>query len=237
MTIVYGIRPAWGLPCVSPFVTKVVYLLRLAGLPFELRAQDPMTLALDSPNGKLPYLVEPDGLRIADSEAIRHPLATVHGADLDADTTAGERAMMTAFTRLVDEHLYWLAVVRPRWTDDTQWPRYRALLFGERSTSAQVAMSDTARAHIIAQWVGTGLGRLPAALADERARTDVQALAARLAEWPFVCGDRLRSVDAGVTAMLVHVLESPFVSAARDEAERHPQLAAYVERVRGRFDV
>jgi len=234
MTTIFGIRPAWGLPCVSPFVTKTVYTLRLAGLPFELRPQNPTTLAADSPNGKLPYLLDSDGARVADSEAIRAHLAARHGDRLDGDATPAERACMTAFTRLVDEHLYWLAVVQPRWADDAQWPRYRALLFGEPLAPAMAAMADAARAHILAQWVGTGLGRLPSDLADERARADVRALAAQLAAQPFVAGQQPRSADAAVAAMLAHVLEAPFDSAAREEAARQPALVAYLERVRAR---
>ena len=48
----YTFGPAFGLPDMSPFVTKVEMLLKLAGLEYETD----MTGFNKAPNGKLPYI-------------------------------------------------------------------------------------------------------------------------------------------------------------------------------------
>jgi hypothetical protein len=32
--------PGWGVPCVSPFVTKVIYYLQMARIPFAAERQN-----------------------------------------------------------------------------------------------------------------------------------------------------------------------------------------------------
>ncbi len=51
MFTVYGYVPAWGLPDISPYVTKLVHYLTFAGLPQEWKAQNLATLDEDSPTG------------------------------------------------------------------------------------------------------------------------------------------------------------------------------------------
>lgn len=226
---VFGITPAWGLPCVSPFVTKVVFGLRLAGVPFELARQDPLTLAADSPAGKLPYAVWPDGSRLADSSALLQRLLP------EPPLPPADRALALLVQRLVDEHLYWHAVVEPRWWPDDAWQRYRTVLFGTAALPpALETLADTWRQHVLGQWRGGGLGMLPAERRAERAREDLRALASLLdhAE-PGLLGARPCHADIALAAMCAHVFESPFESAAADEARRHPQLARHLAWVRG----
>jgi hypothetical protein len=69
MISIYRFNPAWNVPCVSPFVTKAIYYLRMADIPHEVKIQDFSRLEQDAPYGKLPY-IEDDGVKIADSTAI-----------------------------------------------------------------------------------------------------------------------------------------------------------------------
>lgn len=229
---VFGIVPAWGLPCVSPFVTKLAYGLRLAGVAYELRAQNPLTLEQDSPCGKLPYAVWPDGKRLADSSAILQQLAPEPGA-----ITPRRRALSLLVQRLVDEHLYWHAVVEPRWADDAAWLRYRRLLFGATDSPQLLALSDAVRSRTLAQWRASGQGVLPAWRREARAREDVRALASLLeSQGPFLLGDEPGHGDMAAASMTAHMLEAPFASPAADEARRWPALDAHLKRVRARMD-
>ena len=74
--------------------------MRMAGIPHEIKRQDLSRLTQDAPYGKLPY-IEDDGKKIADSTLIVEYLKRYR--DLDADSTAAERAQMLAWNRLLDE--------------------------------------------------------------------------------------------------------------------------------------
>ena len=66
MIILYGAGEGFGLPEISPYVTKTEVQLRMAGLPYEKR----VGRREDSPKGQVPY-IDAGGARIADSTFIR----------------------------------------------------------------------------------------------------------------------------------------------------------------------
>src|SRR4030095_15511508 len=63
MITLYQYMPACTGPCISPYVTKVAYYMKMAGLPFEAKPQDLTRLDRDTPAGKLPCIVDTDGTR------------------------------------------------------------------------------------------------------------------------------------------------------------------------------
>ena len=66
MITLYGFGPGFGLPEISPFVTKTEVQLKMAGLAYrKQRAMPPA-----SPKGQLPY-IDDDGQRVADFDL--HP--------------------------------------------------------------------------------------------------------------------------------------------------------------------
>ena len=56
MIRIYTYNPGWNVPCISPFVTKTIYYMRMAGIPHEIKRQDLSRLTQDAPYGKLPYI-------------------------------------------------------------------------------------------------------------------------------------------------------------------------------------
>ena len=66
MIVLYGFGPGFGLPEISPFVTKTEVQLKMAGLAYRKeRAMPPA-----SPKGQLPF-IEDDGVKVADSTQLR----------------------------------------------------------------------------------------------------------------------------------------------------------------------
>ena len=37
---------------------------------------------------------------------------------------------MLAWSRLIDEHLYWVAVIQPRWRETANWEKYLRIIAG-----------------------------------------------------------------------------------------------------------
>lgn len=122
MIEVYGYVPAWGLPDISPYVTKLIFYLQITKIPFEYKNQDLTKLDEDAPHGKLPYIIDTEGgTKVADTNAIIAYLKQKYGDPLDKDLTPADQAVLIAFDRLIGEHLYYSGVLEPRWRMDEGW--------------------------------------------------------------------------------------------------------------------
>jgi isoprene-epoxide---glutathione S-transferase len=121
MIKMYGYIPAWGLPDVSPFVSKIDCYLRMVHLPYELVKLPQGDLA-NTPKGKLP-VIEDDGRTISDTVFILDYLKETYGDALDAHLSRSERAVATAFSRMFDESFYWY-LVQMRYRRDESFKVY-----------------------------------------------------------------------------------------------------------------
>jgi isoprene-epoxide---glutathione S-transferase len=231
MLSVYRYVPGWGMPCISPFVTKVVYYLQMARIPHQIVGQDSSRLSQDAPYGKLPYIVD-DGKKIADSTTIIDYLESKFGGRLDGDALPIEKAQMCAWNRMIDEHTYWCAVIQPRWRERANFEIYVPILFGTDPVPAAARQFlEGVREAAVSQLVGHGMGRLPDAVVYQRARADIDALAGFLASKPFFMGDTLRSIDANVLSILKHIINSPFAFDTKDYARGKKNLVDYCARL------
>src|SRR3546814_9762529 len=87
MITLHGGGPNFGLPEISPYVTKTEVQLKMAGLAYEKHASVPMR----SPKGQIPF-IEDDGEFIADSTFIRAHIERKYGVDLDECLDGHQRA-------------------------------------------------------------------------------------------------------------------------------------------------
>jgi glutathione S-transferase len=111
MITLYGFGPGFGLPEISPFVTKTEVQLKMAGLVYRKeRAMPPA-----SPKGQLPF-IDDQGEVVADSTFIRAHIERKYGFDFDAGLDQKSRAQSWAFERMIEHHIYW-ALVGARWVD------------------------------------------------------------------------------------------------------------------------
>jgi glutathione S-transferase len=235
---VYGYVPAWGVPDISPYVTKLVNYLHMAGIEHEWKPQSLATLDEDSPNGKLPYIVEPDGTKLTDSNRIIRYLESKSPAPLDAGLTAAEKAQALAWNRLLEEHLYWSGVIQPRWREDAGWETYIPYIVqGAEVTPDLRAALDGFRDRIMAEFNGQGMGRRTDEEVFEVFREDIDALSTYLDKKPFFLGDQPRTLDASVYSFVRHLTDVPFDWPGRDYTRSKTNLVAYADRMRARFGV
>jgi isoprene-epoxide---glutathione S-transferase len=238
MITVYGYTPAWGLPCISPYVTKLANYLTFAGLSMEVKPQNLATLDEDSPFGKLPYIVDSDGTKVGDSNRIIAYLKSRYGNPLDGDQTAEEAATALAFNRLVEEHLYWSGVIQPRWRHLDQFEIYIPYIVQGAEVTPEMREGLMAfRDRIVAEFDGQGMGRRP----DEEVLTflkdDIDALSTFLGDKPYFMGGKPRSVDASVYSTVRHITDVPWDWPGRDYARSKRNLVAYTERIRDEFKI
>ena len=115
--------PMLGTPDASPFVTKAMMLLKLAGLEYQVVPSVPFR----SPRGMLPC-IEDDGVLVPDSSQIRTHIERKYGFNFDAGLSAERKAQTWMLERLCEDHLYF-AVLRLRWVDRAKFELGVAGLF------------------------------------------------------------------------------------------------------------
>ena len=115
--------PFLGAPDPSPFVIKVMMLLKLAGLAYRDVPGNP----LKAPKKFLPY-IEDDGATVADSTLIRWHIEQKYRVDFDAGLSAGQKAAAWAIERLCEDHLYF-AILEARWLDRDNFRNGVATMF------------------------------------------------------------------------------------------------------------
>ncbi len=230
MIRLHQFAPAFGLPNASPFCMKLETYLRMAGLPYELVNSGDV---LRAPKGKLPF-IDDDGTRVADTSFIIEYLKGRYGDPLDAGLAPEQRAVATAFQRLLEENLYW-AVVQTRWIEDAGWPKTREAFFGALPVPLRWILPPLARRGLRTEMRGHGMGRHSAAEIRAIGCRDVTAVADFLADKPFMLGEAPTSLDASAYAFLANLLWAPVDSPIQRHARTRPTLEAYCQRMKARY--
>jgi glutathione S-transferase len=233
MIRLHQFAPALGLPNASPFCMKLETYLRMAGLPFELVNSGNV---MKAPKGKLPY-IDDGGNIVADTSFVIDHLKGRYGDPLDAALSPTERAVATAFQRLIEENLYW-AVVHTRWAESAGWAKTREAFFGAMPAPLRWFVPLLARRSVLAEHerlVGQGMGRHSAAEIHAIGCRDVTAIADFLADKPFMLGEQPSSLDACAHAFLANLLWAPVDSPIQRHAQSRPTLQAYCQRMKARY--
>jgi glutathione S-transferase len=225
MITLYGFGAGFGLPEISPFVTKTEVQLKMAGLAYRKeRAMPPA-----SPKGQLPY-IEDDGERIADSTFIRAHIERKYGFDFDAGLGREARAQAWAFERMIEHHVYW-ALVGARWVDPENFAKGPAHFFDGAPEDRREQLRENAQFRVAENYLLSGLGRHGPDEDVDLAIRSVLALSVQLGDRPYLMGDRPAGVDATAFGALAGILTPFFASRLRDEVEKFGNLTAYVERM------
>lgn len=217
-------KPMLGLQAPSPFALKADALLTMSGLDFTREHFS----VIKAPRKKLPVLRDGDQL-IPDSALIQRHLETVHGVDFDGHLTKQDMATATAFRRLVEHHLYFIAAWF-RWEEHTgevknaYFEDVPALLRGVVFKMAMKTFRSTLHLQGLSRHTRDDL----IAFANE----DIDAIAHHLGDNIWFMGDKLSSIDASVAGALENnlncILETPLTASIKN----HPNLVAYCQRFR-----
>jgi glutathione S-transferase len=229
--IVHGFAPVPPLASPSPFCLKLETWLRMAGLPYEARADyAPFT----SPKGKAPWVTLEDGASLSDSEHIVRALAARPDVTLDHGLTAADHARATVIRRTVEDHLYF-ALLQARWVRDDGFAILRNAYFETMAWPVRQVVPSLARRGVVKATWFQGVGRHSDQEVDAAAIEDLEALSVLLGDAPYFLGDAPRSLDATVYGALANVLWGPFPGPMQDAVRARPNLVAYCERIRDRW--
>jgi glutathione S-transferase len=223
MITLYTFGPYFGLPDASPFVIKAMLLLKFAGLEYS---EDRGGYG-KAPKGKLPYIND-DGLIVADSTFVRFHIEKKHSFDFDAGLDAAQKATAWSVEKMCEDHLYWALVVS-RWIDDANFAKGPAHFF--KAVPFRPVVQSLVRRKVKKTLKLQGFGRHTAAEQDELALADINALAALIGDKAFLMGEKPCGADATVFAFVASFLTTVFDTPIRTAAERHPNLAAYKDRI------
>ncbi len=214
----------------SPFSMKAELLLKMSKVDYKTILGDNPS---KGPNGKLPFIVDGNET-IADSHFIYQHICQKYNIDLDAGLTNQQRAVGTAFTRLVEDHLYWI-LAYSRWLD----PEFnRAIVrffdhlpFGIRQLVIKAANSTVKKAvhhH--------GIGRHSKDKIYQFGCEDIDAIAAQLGDSSYFLGDRLASVDAIIYGMLAAIAYPDIATKMKEQVVKYDNLLDYMKRIEIEFD-
>ncbi|KAF2484687.1 glutathione S-transferase [Neohortaea acidophila] len=233
---VYGYLPAWDLPDISPYVTKLVFWLKITKTPFEYKSEDLSILDKNAPHGKLPYIIDDDGTKVADSNRIIKYLEQKSGHSLDADLSASDKAVCLAFERMIGEHAYFSGILEPRWRQDSGWKTYIPFIVqGAEVTKPLQDFLDAFRERILAGFNGQGMGRRDTATVLELYKDDIDAIADFLGDKEYFFDSKVRNIDAMAYGMLRHFHDQPQKWEGTGYLEGKKNLMGYLERMRKEF--
>lgn len=223
MLKLYQFERTWGIPNLSPFCCKVETYLRMANIDYEIKP----ALPLRAPKGKLPY-IEDNDQKLGDSRFIVPYLKSAYH-DLDQELNETQLAASVAMQRLLEEHLFWVALYS-RWQyNDENWQVNKQAIFGKLPIIIRDVIANRTRKKIQQQILGHGTGRHQADEIFTLGKQDVDALAASLGDKPYFLNDQPTTLDASAFGLLVNIIACPIESPLKEYSLSKDNLVHYVE--------
>lgn len=229
MITLYGAAAAFGLPQVSPYVTKTEVQLKMAGLAFESRDAMPE----DSPKGQIPF-IDDGGERVADSTFIRLHLERKYGVDFDEGLDARQRAEAWAVERMLENQLGWV-IGYFRWLTPENFARGPAHFFDDAPEELREALRLEVLREVRAAMRANGVARHTQAEVVDLGLRSLSALSVILGDKPFLMGGRPCGADATALGMLAALYTPFFPCELQDRAQAFGNLVAYADRLMALF--
>ena len=226
MMKLHVLPPAFGLRNPGPFAFKCELALRHLKLEFELvESPDPRK----GPKGKMPVL-DDDGTIVADSDLILRHIDHKTNGGLYGHLSDAEWAEGVAFTRLAEEHLYWL-MVASRWLDDAWFPHIKTGFFGAMPFPVRHIAPVLAQRQVRQTLYLQGLGRHTHEEQLGFARRDLAAIAKKVGDGPFLFGEKLTVFDFGIASLVAGGVDNEPATWMSDVIREFQSVVDYTERV------
>ena len=226
---------AWGLADPSPFCVKVESFLREANIAHEAVPFDPRRSFAKAPKGKLPFIEDEDGTVVGDSSLIIARLSKQRGIDMDAPLGDRERSVSFAFRRMLDEHLYWVAVYS-RWYDEPGWTVVRSSFFARIPWPIRPFAVPLARRRIARALRAQGIGRHSREEIYALGSEDLQALSRLLGkDTYFFAAKQPTLLDLWAHAFVAEIVAPPIDSPLQRSALAFPNLVDHFHRLQARI--
>ena len=229
MITLSGFGPNFGLPEVSPYVTKTEVHLRMAGLAYEKHPSNPVL----APKGQLPF-IDDGGKLIGDSSFIRMHLESEHGIDFDAGLSPLERATALAIELMVDRELA-PAFTYFRWLVPANFEKGPAQFFNGAPPEQREAIKKDVLERVRAGFLARGIARHSEEEITLLAKRSLDAIDLFIGDKPYLMGGQPCGADAFIFATLAGAMTPYFNSPVRDAAIARPRLVAYVTRMMDRY--
>jgi glutathione S-transferase len=229
MIVLYGGGPNFGLPEISPYVTKTEVQLEMAGLKYRKARANPK----ESPKGQLPFIDDGDE-RIADSTFIRAHIERKYRIDLDKGLDSRERAEAWAIERMVENH-FSFAVGYTRFCLPENFAKGPAHFVDYAPEGQREQLRRELLTRVKENFLAVGVLRHTAEEIESLGMRSLEALSMLLGEKPYLMGERPCGTDAITFAMLAGLMTPFFDSNLRRRALGYDNLVAYVTRMMETF--
>jgi glutathione S-transferase len=216
----------------SPFCVKVEAYLRMAGVPYETASGS--QYLRKAPKGKLPY-IEDNGKTIPDSNFILSYVKAHYGDNLDSHLSDIDKAIAHAFTKMIEENLYW-TLVHARWQLDHNRAVLDEKFFGSMPFPLNKIIAFKAHKNVAQKLFSQGLGRHADAEIVDIGNQDLKALADFLGDKKYFLGDKPTTLDAtayGILSQMIKVII--FTAPIFEKAKTYQNLVAYTDRFHNEY--
>ena len=225
MITLYGFGPGFGLPEISPFVTKTEVQLKMAGLAYRKEKAMPPGLSQGAA-----ALHRRRCRENCHSTFIRAHVEGKYGFDFDAPLSLQARAQAWAFERMIEHHLYW-ALVGARWVDPENFAKGPTHFFDAAPEHLREKLREDAQFRVAENYLLSGLGRHAPDEDVDLAVRSLFALSVQLGDKPYLMGETPCGTDATAFGALAGILTPFFASPLRERTEQFGNLTAYVDRM------
>lgn len=226
MITLYGFGSALGLVDLSPFVVKTDVMLRLAGLPYQLKA-DPGYMA-KAPKKKVPF-IDDDGQRVADSFFIGEYLKEKYQIDFDAWLGDEQKAIAHLIIKSLEENFYF-CIVYSRWVPEQTWIEFKRHVFAKLPIMLKPIVPKIARKQVLSTLNKQGISRHNEQQVLAIFDHSLRHLSNLLGRQRYFMGGQICQLDIVAYAMLIQVAQSEMTSKFSTQLDQYPNLLDFCHR-------